>query len=96
MRQIDWDAPLSDDDKAWLRQAGIVGTADRIAENDARFSDEAPSEEDDVLTDDYDERTVAELKAEASSRDPQVAVSGKRADIIAALRAWDVEHPEAE
>ena len=95
MRQIDWDAPLSEDDKAWLRQAGIVGTADRIAENEARYG-VAEEAEDDVLTDDYDERTVAELKAEASSRDPQVSVTGKRADIIAALRAWDVEHPEAE
>lgn len=96
MRQIDWDAPLSDDDKAWLRQAGMVGVADRIAENEARFASDESDDEDEGPEDDYDERTVAELKAEATSRQPAVAVTGKRADIIAALRAWDVEHPEAE
>jgi hypothetical protein len=94
MRPINWDAPLSDDDKAWLRMAGVVGTEDRIAENEALYG--AAEDVSDNPEDDYDERTVAELKAEASSREPAVSVSGKRADIIAALRAWDVEHPEAE
>lgn len=94
MRQIDWDAPLSEDDKLWLRNAGTVGVADRIAENEAQYG--LAEDDDDTPEDDYDERTVAELKAEAASREPVVAVSGKRADIIAALRAWDAEHPEAE
>jgi hypothetical protein len=37
MRQIDWDAELSADDKAWVRQAGLLRAEERIAENEARF-----------------------------------------------------------
>jgi hypothetical protein len=122
MRQIDWDQPLSADDEAWLLQAGIQGTAGRIAANRAQFADvdddvdtdddgeddgatllvedpapvvdadgEATDDED---GDDYDEWTAADLRDECQKRDLTQPSKAKRAELIAALRAYDVEHAE--
>ncbi len=37
MRHIDWDSELSEEDKAWARQAGLIQVEQRIADNEARF-----------------------------------------------------------
>jgi hypothetical protein len=44
MRKINWDEKLSDEDVAWLRQAGSVRTEDQIAAHQARFEDEVPED----------------------------------------------------
>lgn len=38
MRQIDWEQPLSDDDRAWAVQAGSPTINALLAENEARFA----------------------------------------------------------
>lgn len=107
MRNIDWTKPLSEDDKAWLRDR------DRHAEIDAheaQFStaaDDEPADDDDEITesetgadvedveieDDYDDWKLAELKDEANGRTPPVDIAGLKKDqIITALRVWDGEH----
>lgn len=97
MRVIDWSKPLSDDDRDWLANAGIPGTRERIADNDALFGDE-PDEDDEEDGPDYESKTVAELKALGASRDPAVSFDGakNKADVIAALEAWDEEYGEDE
>lgn len=97
MRKIDWDAPLSEDDKAWLRQRDKHA---EIEENERRFG--APAEfkeqtDTDEVADDYDKWKVEELKTEAGTRLPEVDITGltKKADLIAALRTWDAANPEA-
>jgi hypothetical protein len=98
MRTINWDEPLSEDDKAWLRQR------DKHAEveaNEKRFAVEADptgsSDDDDEATDDYDKWKVPELAAEAAKREPAVDITGlsKKSDLIAALRTWDAANPDA-
>lgn len=34
MRQINWDKPLSENDKVWLRQSGMPGVEERIRANE--------------------------------------------------------------
>lgn len=41
MRQIDWDSKLTDEDKAWARQASLPMVEQRIAENEERFGQES-------------------------------------------------------
>ena len=41
MRKIDWEAPLSEEDVAWIRQAGIR-TEDQIAAHQAQFGEDVP------------------------------------------------------
>lgn len=96
MRVIDWSKPLSDDDREWLANAGIPGTRERIADNDALFDVEETDDEEDGPN--YEARTVAELKALGASRDPAVSFDGtkNKADVIAALEAWDEEYGEDE
>lgn len=104
MRNINWDGPLSADDKAWLVQSGIPLVKDRIAANEAKFpvlgisddTTEVDDEDDEDEGDDYDDRTKAQLAEEVSSREPLPVVegNGNKADLIAALRAWDAEHGE--
>lgn len=115
MRKIDWDQPLSADDIAWLRQAGIQGIEDRIADNAAQFTGEDDDEDETTLLvldpktpetgadedaddegDDYDEWTAADLRDECQKRDITTASKAKRAELIAALRAYDVEHTGEE
>lgn len=45
MREINWDKPLSDEDKVWLRQSGIFQVDRRIAENERRFEEEVTEPE---------------------------------------------------
>ena len=81
MRKINWDAPLSAEDKAWARQAGLLLMEDRIRDNEDRFGSVpitgpgtmpnpgapvTPAAPDDA--DDYDDWKVAELKVEAADR----------------------------
>lgn len=107
MRKINWDAPLSPDDKAWLVQSGMPLVNERIANSEKRFSvlgisdDTEPEDDEEILDDedegdDYEERTKAQLAEEVSSRKPlpEVGGNGNKADLIAALRAWDAEHGE--
>lgn len=44
MRKIDWEKPLSDEDIAWLRQAGFM-SEERIAAHQAQFDKEVPEPE---------------------------------------------------
>jgi hypothetical protein len=97
MRVIDWSKPLSDEDREWLAQAGIPGMRERIADNDALFGNEPEdddTEDDEEDEPDYESKTVAELKAIGASRDPVVSFDGakNKADVIAALEAWDEEY----
>jgi hypothetical protein len=46
MRKINWDAKLSEDDIAWLRQTGIVGIEDRISKHQDEFGGVVPEVED--------------------------------------------------
>ena len=106
MREINLDAPLSEDDKAWLRQrdrhAEIEANEDRFSPGRTEFKandDDAAkgaTQKDDVPPDDYDKWKVPELAEEAARRDPPVDLTGisKKPDIIAALRTWDAAHPE--
>jgi hypothetical protein len=102
MRVIDWSKPLSDEDREWLAQAGIPGTRERIADNDALFGNE--SDEDDDTQDDeeggrnYESYTVAELKAIGAKREPAVSFDGAKtkADVIAALVEWDEDEENGE
>lgn len=40
MRKIDWDKALSEEDKAWARQAGLPMVEERIAANEDQFGQE--------------------------------------------------------
>jgi len=96
MRNIDWDNPLSEDDKEWLRARDQYS---KIAENEAKFADmnDDHTDEEPANADDYDKWKVPELADEAARREPAVDIAGlsKKADLIAALRTWDAEHPDA-
>jgi hypothetical protein len=97
MRTIDWDAPLSAEDKAWALDRDM---AEKVAENEARFAEAAKTDDSgdgSTPDDDYDKWKVEELKAEAEGREPAVDLTGKtlKADIIAALREWDAAYPDA-
>ena len=119
MRNINWDEPLSEDDKAWLRQrdrhAEIEANEDRFSSGrDFKATDEDQAKIDEqkakidgstssgdaaaaqLPPDDYDSWKVAELREEASNRDPAIDLSGVtvKADLIAALRTWDAANPE--
>lgn len=96
MRTINWDEPLTDDDKLWLADRMSPELADKVAANEARFSGAAEGgDDDDEFSDDYDSWKVAELKAEAETRDG-LDITGltKKPEFIAALRTWDQAHPE--
>jgi hypothetical protein len=104
MRKIDWDRPLSDEDKLWLSTTGILGIEDRIKANEEQFTtsvEDEGDEDNNEVQDDYDTWTVPQLKEEVESRKPHPNVTGTgaggkpiAADYIRALRSWDVEHPE--
>lgn len=44
MRQLNWDEPLSEEDKTWARQAGLPMVEDRIRENETRFGEESSAD----------------------------------------------------
>lgn len=110
MRDIDWDKPLSDDDKLWLSQRMTPELQDKITANETRFGNEdgenssfgnegveggAAGENEAKFDDDYESWKLAELKAEAEGRD-DLDVTGlkNRPDYIAALRTWDAANPD--
>ena len=41
MREINWDEPLSDEDKQWARQAGLPMVEQRITANEQQFGQES-------------------------------------------------------
>lgn len=98
MKDINWDAPLSEDDLAWLQQRMTPVLAEKVAANQAKFAKEETDADDDdtEVEDDYDSWKVAELKEEAEKRDPVIDLTGitKKPDLIAALRTWDAENAE--
>ena len=65
MRKIDWNQELSDEDKVWLRNSGIVGVEDRIKANEEEFSGE------------YQEPEVPADPVTRSALDPE-ATQGRR------------------
>lgn len=98
MRQIDWKNPLSDDDKAWLRQRGNAETEDMISANERKFLGMNDDDEDDEkppeYDDDYDKWKIPELATEAKKRNLDITGLSKKPDLIAALRTWDAANPE--
>lgn len=99
MREINWDKPLSKDDRTWLEQRLTPDVVEKIEANDRQFSGETKAAESEVeFTDNYDKWKVEELKAEAEGRQPAVDLTGitKKSELIAALRTWDAAYPDAE
>lgn len=100
-REINWDAPLSEDDLKWLEQRMTPVLADKVAANKAKFAEEdakdAEDDDDDTkVDDDYDSWKLGELKAEAEAREGLDMTGLKnKPDLIAALRTWDAANPES-
>lgn len=91
-RQIDWTKPLSDEDRAWAAQFSLHHPL--IAANDEQHSDADDSLagadlDGDGTVSEYEAMTVAQLKAECEDRDPPLATSGTKAELIARLKADD-------
>jgi hypothetical protein len=103
MRDIDWDKPLSDEDKEWVEQFGTGAMRRQVEQNERRFGDvesaasEEDSEEDqeqEEYEDNYDEMNLDQLKAEAANRkheNPDLDTTGikTKAQLIERLREWD-------
>jgi hypothetical protein len=141
MRRIDWESPLSDEDVAWLRQAGFM-SEEQIQKHQEQFGENVaepeveedtstqsaldplgktrgvpveggdppidvtpdPEAGDDEADDDYDQWKVRELQDEVVARNEMAATeenvtsvevegTGKKTDLINALRKWDDENP---
>lgn len=87
MRQIDFNAPLSEDDKAWLRDRDRHS---EIAQNEARFGEGEDLEENEPEAGpDYDKWSTADLKAEAQTRGIDFSGMRKKAELALALREND-------
>lgn len=71
MRKIDWDAPLTEEDIAWLRQTGIPGIEDRIEKHQAQYDVEVPEVEIEK-----DKVTQSALNPEASASTPVLTGDG--------------------
>ncbi len=69
MRKIDWEKPLSDEDMAFLSQAGIPGTEDRVRMHQAKFKADVyqPETPDDTLT-----RSALDAQARVADQVPGV------------------------
>lgn len=65
MRQIDWNAPLSGEDIAFLRQMGVIGMEDRIRWHQERHGADVPEEQ--ILP---DGATASVLDPEARASTP--------------------------
>lgn len=66
MRKIDWEKPLSDEDVAWLRQAGFM-SEERIAAHQAQFDAGVPEPE---TPDDEVTRSALDAQARMADRVP--------------------------
>jgi hypothetical protein len=95
---IDWDKPVSDEDKEWVRAQGSVLQRRELDAYEARQSSvekvASGQEADNQPQDDYDDMTVDELKAEAADRkrrDPDFDTKGitKKSELVERLREWD-------
>lgn len=100
MRKIDWNKPLSEEDKGWALQRDMH---EQVAANEAKFKTgtkkpkAAEGPEAVEIKDDYDSWKLNELKEEAANREGLVTTGmATKADYIAALRTWDAENPEAD
>lgn len=85
---------LTADEKGWLIQRGRQAEVDK---NEQYFDDEDDNGEHDAETDNYGSWKNKELIAEGERREPPVDFSeyeANKAGYVAALRAWDVAHPE--
>jgi len=89
-RQIDWEQPLSDADRAWAEQFPGMH-ADRIAYNDQQFAGSADTLEGDDADDvkPYSQWAKDELLAEVSKRELAVPAKANKADLVAILEADD-------
>lgn len=63
MRKIDWDAKLSDEDIAWVRQAGFM-TEDQLERHQAQYDAEVPEVE---IPEDQATRSALDPKANAAT-----------------------------
>jgi len=91
MRKINWDEPLTEDDKAWLRDRDMHA---EIETHEAKFAPE-PKDLTPAFDDDYDSWKIGELRAEAEAREGlDTAGLKNKPDYIAALRTWDAANPE--
>jgi hypothetical protein len=95
MRNIDWEKALTEEDMKWLSQRMTPELEDKINQNKSKFKTSAIKTGE--FQDDYDKWKVDELKTEAEGREPAIDVTGlkTKVDLIAALRTWDAEHPDA-
>lgn len=92
MRHIDWNKPLSDDDKLWLEQRLTPGLQEKIDANQTKFGSDKST--DPEFEDNYDQWKVPELAEEATKREINITGVSKKPELIALLRTWDKEHPE--
>jgi hypothetical protein len=86
MRKIDWEKPLSPEDIAFLRQAGIPGMMERVEVHQAQFDAEVP------------EVKVPEDTLTQSALDPQGRVANQvpEFDQLGAPQLVDPTKPSAE
>lgn len=95
MRNIDWEKPLSQDDRAWLDQRLTPELVEKIDANDKRFGKAGSSDDkSSAFEDDYDKWKVDELKVEAEKRKIDLTGITKKPELVAALRSWDAENPD--
>jgi hypothetical protein len=87
-RNIDWEQPLSDEDRAWAEQFHINRA--RIALNDEQHGGSGDADADDEVPP-YEEWSKKDLLAEINRRPSTSAPSGnpKQADLVAILQADD-------
>lgn len=106
MRQIDWDAPLSEEDKKWVEAYGTGAMRRAVERNKRRFADvrSAASEEDDDeddATDEYDSMNLDQLKEFAKARKidhPDFDTTGvkNKRELVERLREWDADQQSEE
>lgn len=74
MRTIDWNDKLSDDDIVWLRQTGIPGIEDRIANHQMQYGEEVPEADvpPDVVTRSVLDPTVGADASTGQNNGPQL------------------------
>ena len=89
-RQIDWEQPLSDKDRAWARQFSKLHPLIESNDLEHKATDDGSlaGEELDATQEPYEGWTVAELQQECKDRG--LPANGKLADLKARL----VEHDE--
>lgn len=100
------ERPLTAEEKGWLRQRDRHAEVDLNESIHGRPVIEGEDEIEGALFgqnsgdedegDDYESWKKAELLEEGAGRTPAVDFSGctTKADMVAALRAWDAAHPE--